>query len=63
MLAARARAVHAQLAHFTAMRDLATAHGERWGALATAELIRRQPGRESMKVTPYRKEWVESDNH
>ncbi len=41
VLAARARAVHAQLAHLTAMRDLATAHGERWGALATAELIRR----------------------
>jgi DNA-binding PadR family transcriptional regulator len=41
VLAARARAVHAQLAHFTAMRDLATEHGERWGALATAELIRR----------------------
>ncbi len=23
------------------MRELAVAHGERWGALATAELIRR----------------------
>jgi DNA-binding PadR family transcriptional regulator len=41
VLAARTRAVRAQLAHFTAMRDLAIAHGERWGALATAELIRR----------------------
>lgn len=41
VLAARTRAVHEQLAHFAAMRDLATVHGERWGALATAELIRR----------------------
>jgi len=41
VLAARTRAVHEQLAHFTAMRDLASAHGERWGELVTAELIRR----------------------
>jgi DNA-binding PadR family transcriptional regulator len=41
VLAARTRAVHDQLAHLNAMRDLATAHGERWGALVTAELIRR----------------------
>jgi DNA-binding PadR family transcriptional regulator len=41
VLAARTRAVHDQLAHFNAMRDLAIAHGERWGALVTAELIRR----------------------
>jgi len=41
VLAARTRAVQAQLAHLEAMRDLAAAHGERWGALATAELIRR----------------------
>jgi DNA-binding PadR family transcriptional regulator len=41
VLAARTHAVQAQLAHYTAMRDLATEHGERWGALVTAELIRR----------------------
>lgn len=41
VLAARTTAVHARLAHLNAMRDLATEHGERWGALATAELIRR----------------------
>jgi len=41
VLAARTRAVREQLAHFTAMRDLATVHGEPWGALVTAELIRR----------------------
>jgi DNA-binding PadR family transcriptional regulator len=41
VLAARTRAVHAELAHFETMRDLATARGERWGAIATAELIRR----------------------
>jgi len=41
VLAARTRAVHEQLAHFRAMRDLAIASGERWGELATAELIRR----------------------
>ena len=41
VLAARTRAVRDQLAHLATMRDLATAHGERWGELATAELIRR----------------------
>jgi DNA-binding PadR family transcriptional regulator len=41
VLAARTRAVRDQLAHLHTMRDLATAHGEPWGALATAELIRR----------------------
>ena len=41
VLAARTRAVRDQLAHLEAMRDLAAAHGERWGELATAELIRR----------------------
>ena len=41
VLASRTQAVHAQLAHYRAMRDLAEASGERWGALATAELIRR----------------------
>jgi DNA-binding PadR family transcriptional regulator len=41
VLASRTQAVHAQLAHYRAMRELAEASGERWGALATAELIRR----------------------
>jgi DNA-binding PadR family transcriptional regulator len=41
VLAARTRAVRDQLAHYQTMRDLAIAHDERWGALATAELIRR----------------------
>jgi len=41
VLASRARAVREQLAHYRAMLDLAVAHGERWGALATRELIRR----------------------
>jgi hypothetical protein len=41
VLASRTRAVRGQLAHFQAMRELATARGERWGALATSELIRR----------------------
>ena len=41
VLAARTRAVREQLAHFMVMRDLAVEHGERWGELATAELIRR----------------------
>ena len=41
VLASRTRAVRHQLAHFQVMRDLATAHGERWGALVTGELIRR----------------------
>ena len=40
VLAARTRAVREQLAHFEAMRELALAHGERWGALATGEMIR-----------------------
>ena len=41
VLAARTAAVRGRLAHYQAMRDLATRHGERWGALAAAELIRR----------------------
>jgi DNA-binding PadR family transcriptional regulator len=41
VLASRDRAVREQLAHYRAMLDLAVAHGERWGALATGELIRR----------------------
>ena len=41
VLASRARAVREQLAHYRAMLDLAVAHDERWGALATGELIRR----------------------
>jgi DNA-binding PadR family transcriptional regulator len=41
VLASRAHAVNAQLAHYRTMRELAKAGGERWGALATAELIRR----------------------
>lgn len=41
VLASRTQAVHARLAHYRAMRELAEAGGERWGALATAELIRR----------------------
>jgi DNA-binding PadR family transcriptional regulator len=41
VLASRTRAVRDQLTHYRAMRDLAEAHGERWGALATGELIRR----------------------
>ena len=41
VLASRARAVREQLAHYQAMLDLAVAHEERWGALATGELIRR----------------------
>ena len=41
VLAARTRAVQTQLAHYNTMRALAAEHGERWGALATAELIRR----------------------
>lgn len=40
VLAARARAVRAQLAHYRTQRELAAAHGERWGALVTDELIR-----------------------
>jgi DNA-binding PadR family transcriptional regulator len=41
VLAARTRAVQAQLAHLKTMLDLATQRRERWGALVTAELIRR----------------------
>ena len=41
VLAARTAAVRGRLAHYQAMRDLATRHGERWGALTAAELIRR----------------------
>jgi DNA-binding PadR family transcriptional regulator len=41
VLAARTRAVREQLAHFRTMHELATASGERWGVLVTAELIRR----------------------
>jgi DNA-binding PadR family transcriptional regulator len=41
VLAARTRAVRDQLAHLETMLDLATAHGERWGELVTAELIGR----------------------
>jgi DNA-binding PadR family transcriptional regulator len=41
VLASRARAVRGQLTHYQTMRTLAAEHGERWGALATAELIRR----------------------
>jgi DNA-binding PadR family transcriptional regulator len=41
VLAARDRAVRAQLAHYEVMHKLAVDHGERWGARATAELIRR----------------------
>jgi DNA-binding PadR family transcriptional regulator len=41
VLAARTRAVQAQLAHLKTMLDLATERGETWGALVTAELIRR----------------------
>ena len=41
LLAISARAVRSQLAHYQAMRKLATDHGELWGVRATAELIRR----------------------
>jgi DNA-binding PadR family transcriptional regulator len=41
VLAARTRAVRARLAHLRTMLDLAIEHDERWGELATAELIRR----------------------
>jgi DNA-binding PadR family transcriptional regulator len=41
VLAARARAVRGQLAHYEVMRTLAVDHGEPWGARATTELIRR----------------------
>jgi len=41
VLAARTRAVQAQLEHFETMLALAADHNERWGELVTAELIRR----------------------
>jgi DNA-binding PadR family transcriptional regulator len=41
ILASRTRAVHDQLAHYQAMHKLAAGHGHPWGALVTAELIRR----------------------
>jgi DNA-binding PadR family transcriptional regulator len=41
VLAARGRAVRQQLEHSRAMRDLAALGGERWGVIATEELIRR----------------------
>ena len=37
VLAARARSVRTQLAHYEVMHKLAVDHGERWGARATAE--------------------------
>jgi DNA-binding PadR family transcriptional regulator len=41
VLAARTRAVRDQLAHLEQMADQASAHGEKWGAIVTTELIRR----------------------
>ena len=41
VLAARTRAVRDQLAHYQAMHTLSAGHGDPWGALVTAELIRR----------------------
>jgi len=41
ILASRTRAVRDQLAHYQTMHRLATGHGISWGALVTAELIRR----------------------
>ena len=41
VLAARTHAVHDLLKHLKTMLALAREHGERWGELATAELIRR----------------------
>ena len=41
VLAARASAVRIRLAHFQTMQRLAVEHGEHWGALVTAEMIRR----------------------
>lgn len=41
ILASRTRAVRDQLAHYRTMHRLATGHGISWGALVTAELIRR----------------------
>ena len=42
ILASRTRAVRTQLAHYRTMHQLATGHGISWGALVTAELIRRR---------------------
>jgi DNA-binding PadR family transcriptional regulator len=41
VLGARTKALHARLAHFRTMRDAAVEHGEDWGALVTAEMIRK----------------------
>jgi hypothetical protein len=41
VLAARTAAVTRRLAHYRAMRELAAEHGERWGVLATEELVHR----------------------
>ena len=41
ILASRTRAVRDQLAHYQTMHKLATGYGISWGALVTAELIRR----------------------
>ena len=41
ILASRSRAVRDQLAHYQTMHQLAIGHGISWGALVTAELIRR----------------------
>jgi len=41
VLAARTRAVRDQLAHYQAMHTLSAGYGHPWGALVTAELIRR----------------------
>ncbi len=41
VLASRTQAVRQQLTQYQAMRRLAAASGERWGALVTSELIRR----------------------
>ena len=41
ILASRTRAVRDQLAHYRTMHKLATGYGISWGALVTAELIRR----------------------
>jgi DNA-binding PadR family transcriptional regulator len=41
VLAARTRAVRDQLAHYQAMHTLSASHSHPWGALVTAELIRR----------------------
>ncbi len=50
VLASRAEAVREQLAHYLAMLDLAVVHGERWGALATGELIARHDPRGSPQL-------------